>query len=295
MKWYFAINEAGATGGLGLHARLAVISARRVGGLSPHLLYMGARNAFTAWMEAQGVTVIDTAPTFLPAIEQAAQVGRHPAHFVGHWLRTRICLLEPSDAFVLYTDCDVIFRRCPDLAQLRPAFIACAPEFRPDNWKYFNSGVMLMNVAALRREYAAFERYVIDALGSPERAHFDDQVAYNQYFETRWTHADPALNWKPYWGFHDRAVITHYHGPKLEGMRIILNGGLAWDDEHCRMHGSLFVTALPSYIAHLQDLLAILADAAFEGREVVERILHDAEALRRVVQLERIDLSFMAD
>lgn len=292
-KWYFAINEAGAASGLGLHAKLAVLSALRAGGLSPHLLYMGAHGAFTEWMEERGVAVIDVSLTFMPTFEAAARAGRHPAGFSGHWLRTGICLLERTDEFVLYTDCDVIFRRTPDLAELRPEFIACAPEFRPDRWDYFNSGVMVINVPALRRDYDKFEKFVVDSLNSAATKHVDDQVAYNEFYRDRWTRADPALNWKPYWGFSERAVITHYHGPKLDTMRLILDGRLSWDDAHSRMVGSLFIAALPAYIAHLRDLQAIVADAEYEGRDQIERIVADTEALHRVAPLERIDLSFM--
>lgn len=287
MKWYFAINEAGAAGGPGFHAKLAVLSAIRAGGLSPHLLYMGTRGVFTEWMQEHGVAVIDASLTFLPAFDEAARAGRHPAHFAGHWLRAGICLREQSDEFVLYTDCDVIFRRAPDLANVRPAFIACAPEFNRNNWDYFNSGVMVMNVPALRREYHDFENFVVDSLGSAAIGHFDDQVAYNKFYADRWSRADPVLNWKPYWEFDERAVITHYHGPKLDAIRLILDGRLPWDDAHCRMQGTLFIALLPFYIAHLRDLLAILDE--FEGREWVKQLLADAEALYRIAPIDRLD------
>lgn len=81
VAWYFAINEAGANSGLGLHVKLAVLSARLVGGLAPHLLYFGRRGAFTEWMQAQDVRVTDFSPTFLPAFEEAVRAGRHPAGF----------------------------------------------------------------------------------------------------------------------------------------------------------------------------------------------------------------------
>src|SRR5947207_347190 len=114
LKWYFAINEAGANSGIGLHAKLAVLSARRAGGLSPHLLYLGTRGPFTEWMEAHGVAVIDAGFSFIDVLETAVRAGRQPAGFSGHWLRTGICLIEEAEPLVLYTDCDVIFRRSPD-------------------------------------------------------------------------------------------------------------------------------------------------------------------------------------
>lgn len=288
IKWYFAINEAGANGWLGLHAKLAVISAARAGGLAPHLLYLGERGEFTDWMTAHGVAVIDAQPTFMPALAAAMAAGRHPPTFAGHWLRTAICLLERSEQFVLYTDCDVIFRRSPDVSQLRPDFLAAAPEFQPDRWDYFNSGVMVLNVPALRREYEQFEQFVVKSLGSAAIGHFDDQIALNLFYADRWLHADPVLNWKPYWGFDERAVITHYHGPKLETMRVILDGGLPWDDAHCRVQGTLFIGALTSYIAHLRDLLAIIGDEEHVHRDGIERLLADAESLHRIAPLDRL-------
>jgi hypothetical protein len=44
LRWYFAIDASGSTGPVGDHARLAVLSARMVGGLDPRLLYHSAEH-----------------------------------------------------------------------------------------------------------------------------------------------------------------------------------------------------------------------------------------------------------
>ncbi|OZB40843.1 MAG: hypothetical protein B7X48_03170 [Acidiphilium sp. 34-60-192] len=62
LRWYFAIDSPGSTGPVGDHARLAVLSARMVGGLDPFMLYHGAEGEFCAWMRAQGVTIIHAEP-----------------------------------------------------------------------------------------------------------------------------------------------------------------------------------------------------------------------------------------
>ncbi|MBV9735163.1 MAG: hypothetical protein JO209_04590 [Acidisphaera sp.] len=291
MKWYFALNEAGTSGGIGLHARLAVLSALKVGGLEPHLLYYGARNDYIAWMEAQGVRVIDAAPSFLDALEQAAREGRHPAHFIGHWLRTAICLIERDDDYILYTDCDVLFRRRMNFAACRPDAIACAPEFKPDNWNYFNSGVMVQNVPRLRRDHPAFQAFIVDALHGPDARDVSDQWAYNHFYRGSWVRLNPLMNWKPYWGFSADAPLVHFHGPKLDNMRAILDGAMPWENPTQRVIGSLFLAFMPHYIAALDDLLVLLG--AFEDRPLVEAILRDARALYRMVPVDRIDLSVL--
>ena len=144
------INEAGTHNELGLHARIAVSSALSRTDLEPRLLYTGARNAFTEWMEARGVRVIDVELDSRRNQVLAAQ-GLYPKALLGHWLRSQICLLEMGDEFVVYTDCDVLFVEQPDFGHNRPEYFACAPEFKVDNWNYCNTGVMIINVPSLRR------------------------------------------------------------------------------------------------------------------------------------------------
>jgi hypothetical protein len=59
VKWYFAINEAGALGEVGWHARLAVLSALQRTSLDPVLLHTGAPGSLTEWMESHGVRVLN--------------------------------------------------------------------------------------------------------------------------------------------------------------------------------------------------------------------------------------------
>lgn len=291
MKWYFALNEAGTAGGIGLHARLAVLSAQKVGGLDPHLLYYGARNAFTAWMEAQGVRVIDAAPSFLDVLEKAGHEGRHSLAFIGHWLRTATCLVEREDTFILYTDCDVLFRRRMNFSGCQPETIACAPEFKPDNWNYFNSGVMVQNVPRLRLDYPALQDFIVEALHGPAAADINDQWAYNHFYRGSWARLNPLMNWKPYWGFSADAPLVHFHGPKLDNMRAVLDGVLPWEQPTARVLGSLFLAFLPHYAAALEDLLALLGE--FDERPLVESLLRDTRALYRLAPIDRVDLSVL--
>ncbi|HQT46953.1 MAG: hypothetical protein B7X08_06645, partial [Acidocella sp. 20-63-7] len=157
MRWYFAIDEGGAAGQTGTLARRAVLSARAVGGLEPVLLYYGERNDFTRWMAENDVRVVDTAPHFLDTMLAAQAAGKYKAHSIGHWLRLAIPQVEQERDYVLYTDCDILFHRRYDWDRLRPKIFAAAPEFSPENWNYFNSGVMVLSVAAMRATYQNFE------------------------------------------------------------------------------------------------------------------------------------------
>jgi hypothetical protein len=224
VRWYFAIDEAGAATIVGEHAKLAVQTARSVGGLEPVLLYHGARNALTVWMEQAGVKVIDTAPRFLPAIRAAEAAGTYRPHSIGHWLRLAIPLVEPEQEFVLYTDCDVIFLRPFDRRGIRPAYLAAAPEFARDDWSYFNGGVMVLNVPAMRATLPEVEALVTANISASLAYNYDDQVVLNEFYRGKWDRLDPVCNWKPYWGYDQRAAILHFHGPKLGAAEAIAAG-----------------------------------------------------------------------
>jgi hypothetical protein len=243
--------------------------------LSPHLLYYGKRNEFTAWMEAHDVTVIDAQPSYVDDINRAADEGRYSRQFVGHWLRTEVCNIEADDRFVLYTDIDVAFLKAPDLARLTPKFFACAPEFQPDDWSYFNSGVMLMNVPSLRADYPNLRNFIQQGFAGPEARATNDQQAYNDFYKEQWSRLDPIYNWKPYWTPNDAAAILHIHGPKLHDISRMIEGTWDWQSVFGRQIGDMFVTHLQFYLGNLKRLLPVM-DNDDELRPVVQRILADA-------------------
>ncbi len=224
MRWYFGIDEAGGLGETGRLARLAVLSARAVGGLEPVLLYFGARTEFTAWMERHGVRVLDIQPRFLTMFAQAQAAGTFQPYTIGHWLRLEIPAVEQEHEFVLYTDCDIIFLRRFDISNMQPKTFAAAPEMLPDNWNYFNSGVMLLNVPAMRASYPVLEAHIKHGITTPGRYRYDDQIALNETYRGAWDRLDPLLNYKPYWPFTDRAAILHFHGPKPNTLKALANG-----------------------------------------------------------------------
>lgn len=229
MRWYFAIDEHGGAGETGTLARLAVLSALAIGGLEPVLLYYGGKTSFTDWMDAQGVRIIESRPPLLEAMRAAQGAGTFRPHSIGHWLRLGIPQVERDHEYVLYTDCDVVFLRPFDWAALRPPVLAAAPEGRPDDWRYFNSGVMLLNVPAMRASYQGFEDHVKIRLGRQGFFNYDDQIALNEAYGDFWQRLDPLCNWKPYWDLNKRAAILHLHGPKLNALEAI--AARRWHDQ----------------------------------------------------------------
>ena len=274
MKWYFAINEAGTGTDVGHLAKLAVISAARFTDLTPNLLYYGARNAFTSWMEAHGVNVIDVRPSYEAAIKGAIAARWYPAQLTWHWLRTEICNIEQTDPFVLYTDIDVVFLRPVDLSSLRPRYFACAPEFEQNNWSYFNSGVMLMNVTALRNDYPRLRAHIERAFLDPANGPFNDPPVYNNLYAGMWDRLDPNYNWKPYWPQNAEAVIFHFHGPKFDTIREIIDGTWNWKHLYGQRAGTMVSGHFPLYLNYFKMMLD-LAEPGSRLYDMIDGILRD--------------------
>lgn len=145
----------------------------------------------------------------------------------GAYLRAEIPNIEQEDDVVLYTDVDVLFFDPREGPQdiVKPDFFAVAPEFDMNNWSYFNTGSMLINVNSMKKEYDNFLAFVVtrfkELIGF---AH--DQGAYNHLYQGRWNKLPLEYNWKPGWGINDQTVVLHWHGPKPEEVRMFFNGSL---------------------------------------------------------------------
>src|SRR6266478_1376950 len=189
VDWFFAINESSDAFGIYTRlAKVAVHTALTLTSLRPRMLYDGHENAFTKWMRDRGVDII-LAETYLKKDLPRLSGLMTPAHLTllpGVFLRMELPFLGlrlKTDDKVLYTDCDVMFRRdvTSDLHHIACTYFAVAGEFDPDDYHNMNTGVMLMNLARLREVDAEFRAYV--------RAHLDelpreawDQGAYRRFF-----------------------------------------------------------------------------------------------------------------
>ena len=233
MKWYFAVSETSLDrpghGWRGL-IRGAVISAARNTTLVPHMLYDGRLNDFTSEIEAMGVTVIPYRVSFYDHLEE---YGRKQQGYLpiasGAFLRIEIPLIETEDELVLYTDADVLFLRNPTFPDGFPKFFAVAPETEIGNYEDMNSGVMLINVPAMRETYPDFRNSILTHL------HIGfDQENFRLFFKDRYAALSPTLNWKPHWGINPDAQIVHWHGPKPATVRHLLGDPsatvpISWD------------------------------------------------------------------
>ena len=113
-----------------------------------------------------------------------------------------------------------MFRQQPRITQLRPKYFACAPQMNRGDYNDMNSGVMLINVKAMRGELPAFSRYIDENLA---RLGNFDQTALLEFYKDRYETLGDELNWKPYWGWNDDAQIVHFHGPKPAAIRKLLD------------------------------------------------------------------------
>ena len=259
MKWYFCMESQGIHR-YGPLLQAAVLSCRQQTSLTPICLWYDQNGQMPDWLRdffaKYQVRVI-----FLESriYHSARERGLEVSHFTsGIFLRFEIPDLEQEDEFVLYTDCDVMFLQEVTLDQLRPRFFAAGPEFYPDYWGYFNSGVMVMNIPEMRRTLP----YLFAATLARMEAGFGtghDQGDLNAFYFEQWDRLPLEYNWKPYWGINDKAVILHFHGPKPMDLYTIFNGRKK--DETALKMLTLNLDAFKHYALHF---VATLSEAGYE-------------------------------
>lgn len=227
MDWFCALTEDSP--GFRQYSEMvmvAVYTARKFTSLRSHLIYDGKDNEFTAWLDRHGVKIIRHR-SFLR--EELAELGRREknpyiaAAISGAFLRVELPrLVSPSSSgdIVLYTDCDVMFRDevVAQLREIHCEYFAVAPHARDSRDDVINSGVMLMNLGALRRTAEEFYKFIVEHLDELKTEAWD-QGAYRRYYRDDngrplWEWLPIELNWRPYWGDSADAKIIHFHGPK---------------------------------------------------------------------------------
>ena len=227
MKWYFAVSEASLSRGdhdwPGL-LQAAVNSAARNTSLQPHLLYDGEPSTLTDDLARRGVVVIPHRASLFAAL--ATHAGREGldamwlAVAAGAFLRFDIPLVEQTDELVLYTDADVLFLTEPNFFHSQPPALFAASTQSTERYDDMNSGVMLLNVPAMRADHARLCAFTAANL----RLGLDQEVL-RVHYRDRYDLLDRSLNWKPYWGPNPHAQIVHFHGPKPAAARPFLRDG----------------------------------------------------------------------
>jgi lipopolysaccharide biosynthesis glycosyltransferase len=218
IKWFFAINDEGQ--GFEFYAQMmkvSVLTAKQNTRLEPYCIYDGQENELTEWLRKNGVTVIHYRSLHYDQFKRDIPDAAHVA--AGAFLRIEIPKIVQKygmqDEYVLYTDCDTMFQNdvVDYLKGVTCEYIAAAPEFDPNNWSYLNSGVLYMNIKNLLKIDQEFNNFIMYNLMEVMKGAFD-QGAYNLFFQDRWQHLDPALNWKSYWDLNPNTKVIHFHGPK---------------------------------------------------------------------------------
>ncbi len=227
MQWFFALNDsAPAFRQYADMAKVAVHTALGHTALEPHCIYDGEENDFTAWLERRNVRVIRCQTSLLDDIAALGERRKNPDLLRatrGVFLRLELPALQKRFGFddrVLYTDCDVIFRRevADCLAPLHPRYFAVAVESDTARLDDVNTGAMWMHLPALRERDEEFRSYIRAQMDDLPAVSWD-QGAYRAFFRRAdgmplWDLLPPELNWKPYWNEYAGARIIHFHGPK---------------------------------------------------------------------------------
>ena len=227
MQWFLALAEASpAFKQYGDMAKVAIHTAQRHTSLQPHFLYRGGENDLTQWLRDRSIPIIHCR-SFLEDEFATLRCGEHEiairAALRGILLRIELPQLGLEmnlDECVLYTDCDVFFRAevVNELSTAACRYFAVGPEFDKENYLQMNTGVMWMNLPALRTVDEEFRLFVRQNLPRLQSVAWD-QGAYREFFARdgktfAWDKLAPELNWKPYWGDYAEAKIVHFHGPK---------------------------------------------------------------------------------
>lgn len=222
MKWYFAYNAYTEEAQFPL-IRMAVNSARRYTNLEPNCIVSGPPGACSAWLAGQSVRLHFRDIPILPDLLRHKEA--HPdfdlASARGAYLRLEIGDIEHEEEFVLYTDTDVMFGSLAGIESIRPWIVAMGPEMDRRWRRNPNTGVMVINVPRFRRWVS---RIYDSAQIDPGKMLAHDQTAILQVLRWRWQRLPSVFNWKPYWGYSDRARIVHWHGPKPAQVATMLAG-----------------------------------------------------------------------
>jgi lipopolysaccharide biosynthesis glycosyltransferase len=218
MKWIIALNEPNPNllkqgEKYEKFALIAIYSALiNAPGLESYLIYNGNPNAFTTKAMKLGSRVIFHKLSFeddIDAQNNRDNIWKQTAK--GAMLRLDLPDILQIDETILYTDTDVIFLADPSRYLFETGGFAVGPEFDINNFEKVNTGSMLINLKGSRNSFKDLRSWMINNL---EWIPDYDQGAIQHFFDGKWDRLDPRMNWKPYWGVKDDAIIIHFHGPK---------------------------------------------------------------------------------
>ena len=210
-RWYFAVNYRGLSRNFRL-VKAAVNSARANTTLEAFCIYDGEDCKELDWVVSRGVKVIRHDNDLKQELNSA--YGEKYQAFSGHWLRVDLPIIDLESDYVIYTDIDVMFLQDPRRYLFRPKLAAAAEESHLGVRRNFNSGVLILNMPAMRSVHNDFLSAIRKRLANEFSFPPHDQGSFNEFLGGRIDWMSPEFNWKPYWGANPDAVIVHFHGPK---------------------------------------------------------------------------------
>ncbi|MEX0918986.1 MAG: hypothetical protein WDZ85_03435 [Candidatus Paceibacterota bacterium] len=138
----------------------------------------------------------------------------------GTYLRTEIAnafdYYGVKDRYTLFVDVDTMILNEIDLDDVETSYFAASPDWDISDWSSVGTGVMLINIERMKRDYPKLVQHLI-------KHNFDfafdgngpcSQGAWNTFFRGKWDRLDPLYDWKPWWGFNPEAKVVHFSGPK---------------------------------------------------------------------------------
>ena len=188
--------------------------------LIPFVLFAGNSANIPSWLtKMNGVNIINHNLTFFDMLKRK---GVHPKFAIQHgsYLRLDIPAAMPKILplidknttefeYVFYTDVDVLFLKDISTCMLKkPAIISLGPEIEMNS--SVNSGVIYMNVEALKRELPSLLNFA-NARKWQFRT-YDQQLILDYKWSKEIESLPNELNWKGYWGPSIHARIFHFHG-----------------------------------------------------------------------------------
>lgn len=290
MKWFTATNESslGEDQFFELLAA-AVLSAQKNTSLDPHLLYEGdLQHERLRWLEQKGVTVVPHELSFRDEIEAYCRANGYGQDRVrvrtGAYLRSElpVALMEDGidDNFVLYTDCDVLFIRNPDLEDVAPENFAAYghweggyTRYNFGGYKHYSSGVMVMNVKSMYEDSKKFIEFVLHDgynVSRPQTRYWQDnlilhdQVAYNLFYKGRIDDLGKKYNWNPSSGINKDAFIIHFNGMKWNQVKKFKKGTLEQSNPKLKKYRKMYESSGGAYDYYRNIARSLLADAQLQ-------------------------------
>lgn len=261
MQWFFGYS-GNASGWFKEMIKVAVISSKKHTTLQPNCLYDGQGDDVIDWLSQNDVIIHRTAVPFRDelfsdsVLRENAGTPYRPDNASGHFLRIMVPDYSKGE-YSLYTDCDVMFSRDPQLHGV-DIFGACA-ELDGNGVpapSSFNSGVMLINNERFLSERSRLVDF-FRANSFYNRAHSSyDQALLNTYFKDKWNLLPQTLNWRPWQGVNDTAEIIHFHGPKPQRISAILESKGFEGEAHLEKYINRDILSYQKYVHEFQSHLA---------------------------------------